>query len=108
MLNCYQYSYKNYKLLQSKTNINSYVTESGKAGLICTTAEFHFLSVRERCTLAHGQVCFYKSLFADAVKPRGFIPRLCMRDINRTSWGTKLLLTTVLATLCSVSVDVIC
>ena len=57
-----------------------YVTESGKTGLIHTSTEIQFLSISERYTHAlprntkylaiDGQVCFYRRLFADAVKPR--------------------------------------
>ena len=58
----------------------SYVTGSGKTGLIHTSTEIQFLSTSERYTHAlprntkylaiDGQVCFYRRLFADAVKPR--------------------------------------
>ena len=60
-----------------------YVTGSGKTGLIATITDIHFLPVRESCTHAlprntkyliiDGQVCFYKQLFTDAVKPPGCI-----------------------------------
>ena len=56
-----------------------YVTGSGKTGLIHTSTEIQFLSTSERYTHAlprntkhlaiDGQVCFYRQLFADAVKP---------------------------------------
>ena len=52
----------------------------GKARLIHTSTEIQFLSIGERCTHAltrntkylaiDGQVCFYRQLFANAVKPR--------------------------------------
>ena len=58
----------------------TYVTESGKTGLIHTSTEIQFLSISERYTHAlprntkylaiDGQVCFYRWLFGDAVKPR--------------------------------------
>ena len=58
-----------------------YVTGSGKTGLITTITDIHFLPVRESCTHAlsrntkyliiDGQVCFYRRLFTDAVKPPG-------------------------------------
>ena len=79
----------------------------GKTGHICTSTGFHFLSVRESYTHAlprntryltiDGQVCFHRQLFTDAVKPRGCISQPCLRGINRTAWGTRLLLTAVLA-----------
>ena len=60
-----------------------YVTGSGKTGLIVTITDIHFLPVRESCTHALprntkyliivGQVCFYRRLFTDAVKPPGCI-----------------------------------
>ena len=60
-----------------------YVTGSGKTGLIVTITDIHFLPVRESCTHAlprntkyliiDGQVCFYRRLFTDAVKPPGCI-----------------------------------
>ena len=64
------------------------MTGSGKTGLIHTSTEIQFLSTSERYTHAlprntkylaiDGQVCFYRRLFADAVKPRS-----CMS----WSWG---------------------
>ena len=41
------------------------------------------------------QVCFYRKLFCDAVKPRGCIswPVWPLRGINKTAWGAKLILT---------------
>ena len=63
-----------------RKNKRLYVTESGKTGLIHTSTEIQFLSISERYTHAlprntkylpiDGQVCFYRRLFADAVKPR--------------------------------------
>ena len=62
-----------------------YVTGSGKAGLIRTSTEIHFMSVRESNTHAlprktkhstiDDQVCFHRRLFADTVEPRGYISR---------------------------------
>ena len=62
------------------TTSSSFVTESGKTGLIHTSTEIQFLSISERYTHAlprnikylaiDGQVCFYRRLFADAVKPQ--------------------------------------
>ena len=59
------------------------VTGSGKTGLIATITDIHFLPVRESCTHAlprntkyliiDGQVCFYRRLFTNAVKPPGCI-----------------------------------
>ena len=61
------------------------MTGSGKTGLIVTITDIHFLPVRESCTHDHalprntkyliidGQVCFYRRLFTDAVKPPGCI-----------------------------------
>ena len=61
--------------------ISAYVTGSGKTGLICTSTEIQFLSISERYIHAlprntkylaiDGQVCFYRRLFADAVKHEG-------------------------------------
>ena len=69
---------------------NTYVTGSGKTGLIHTSTEIQFLSISGRYTHAlprntnylaiDGQVCFYRRLFADAVN----WPRRCMS----WSWGT--------------------
>ena len=59
---------------------NPYVIGSGKTGLIHTSTEIQFLSISERYTHAlprntkhlaiDGQVCLYRWLFADAVKPQ--------------------------------------
>ena len=59
------------------------MTGSGKTDLIVTITDIHFLPVRESCTHAlprntkyliiDGQVCFYRRLFTDAVKPPGCI-----------------------------------
>ena len=74
-----------FKLVKKQVSVIN-VTGSGKTGLIDTSTEIQFLSISERYTHAlprntkylavDGQVCFYRRLFADAVKPRR-----CM------SWG---------------------
>ena len=71
------------KLKSQSTSGMMYVTRYGKTGLIATTTDIHFLPVRESCThalprntkylITDGQVCFYKWLFTDAVKPPGCI-----------------------------------
>ena len=73
-----------------------------------TNTEIHFMPVDECHTHAlprdtmHlrivGQVCFYRRLFCDAVKPQGCIswPVWPLRGINRTAWGAKLILTAYL------------
>ena len=70
-----------------------------------TNTEIHFMPVDECHTHAlprdtmHlrivGQVCFYRRLFCDAVKPQGCISWLVwpLRGINKTAWGAKLILT---------------
>ena len=95
--------------------ISAYVTGSGKTGLIRTSTEIQFLSISERYTHAlprntkylaiDGQVCFYRRLFADAVKHTK-VHVMVLGRINRTAWGTKLLLTTVWASLWIVPVHV--
>ena len=42
-----------------------------------------------------GHVCFYRQFFSDAVKPQGCIswPVWPLSGINKTPWGTKLILT---------------
>ena len=65
-----------YKLVQHGT----YVTIFGKIDHLRASNEIHFLPVQERyihvlsrntnCLTIDGQVCFYRRLFADAVKPR--------------------------------------
>ena len=70
-----------------------------------TNTEIHFLPVDE-ChthTLSRdtmhlrigGQVCFYRRLFCNAVKPQGcnLWPVWALRGINKTAWGAKLILT---------------
>ena len=61
----------------------AYVTIFGKIDHLCASNEIHFLPVQERyihalsgntnCLTIDGQVCFYRRLFTDAVKPRGCI-----------------------------------
>ena len=72
---------------------------------VVTNTEFHFLPVDENRTHAlfrdnkhlslDGQVCFCRQLFSDAVKPRGCISWHVwpLRGINKTAWGSKLILT---------------
>ena len=58
-----------------------YVTVFLKTDLMVTSIEIHFLAVDESNTHAlsrdimrlDGQVCFYRRLFCDVVKPRGCI-----------------------------------
>ena len=85
------------------------VTEVAKTDLMGTNTEIHFLAEDESHTHAlsrdtkhlrlGGQVCFYRRLFSDAVKPRGCIswPVWPLRGINKTAWGAKLILTAGLA-----------
>ena len=89
--------------------IRPYVTVFWKTDLMVTNIEIHFLPVDECHTHAlsrdtkhlrlDGQVCFYRRLFPDAVKPRGCIswPVWPLRGINKTAWGAKLILTADLA-----------
>ena len=85
------------------------MTEFAKTDLMGTNSEIHFLPVDESHTHAlsrntkhlrlDGQVCFFRQLFSDAVKPRGCIswPVWPLRGINKTAWGAKLILTAGLA-----------
>ena len=85
------------------------MTEFVKTDLMDTNTEIHFLPVGESHTHAlsrgtkhlklDGQVCFFKWLFSDAIKPRGCIlwPVWPLRGINKTAWGAKLILTAGLA-----------
>ena len=76
------YAYR-FILIHAFIEAATYVTGSGKTGLIVTITDIHFLPVRESCTHAlprntkyliiDGQVCFYRRLFTDAVKPPGCI-----------------------------------
>ena len=60
-----------------------YVTIFGKIDHLRASTKIHFLPVQERyihalsrntnCLTIDGQVCFYRQLFTDAVKPRGCI-----------------------------------
>ena len=82
-----------------------YVTVFWKTDRMVTNTEIHFMPVDECHTHAlprdtmHlrivGQVCFYRRLFCDAVKPQGCIswPVWPLRGINKTAWGAKLILT---------------
>ena len=85
------------------------MTEFAKTDLMGTNTEIHFLPVDESHTHAlsrdtkhlslDGQICFFRRLFSDAVKPRGCIswPVWPLRGINKTAWGAKLILTAGLA-----------
>ena len=89
--------------------LNIYVTEFAKTYLMGTNTEIHFLPVDESHTHAlsrdikhlrlDGQVCFFRRLFSDTVKPRGCIlwPVWPLRGINKTAWGAKRILTAGLA-----------
>ena len=86
-----------------------YVTEFAKTDLMGTNTEIHFLPVDESHTHAlsrdtkqlrlDGQVCFFRRLISDAVKPRGCIswPVWPLRGTNKTAWGAKRTLTAGLA-----------
>ena len=79
-----------------------YVTEFAKTDLMSTNTEIHFLRVDKSNTHAlsrdtkhlrlDGQVCFFRRLFQTTRVH--FMP---LRDINKTAWGTKLILTAGLA-----------
>ena len=76
------------------------MTGSGKTGLIATITDIHFLPVRECCTHAlHRwpglllQTAFYRCCQTTRVH------FMALEGINRTAWGTRLLLTAVLASL---------
>ena len=76
-----------------------------KTDRMVTNTEIHFMPVDECHTHAQprdtmhlrivGQVCFYRRLFCDAVKPQGCIswPVWPLRGINKTALGAKLILT---------------
>ena len=97
----------------SQHSNSEYVTEFAKTDLMGTNTEIHFLPVDESHTHAlsrdtnnlrlDGQVCFFRRLFSDAVKPRGCIswPVWPLRGINKTAWDAKLILTAGLAYLVS-------
>ena len=85
------------------------MTKFVKTNLMATNTEIHFLPVGESYTHAlprdtkhlriDGQVCFFRWLFSDSVKPRGCIswPVWPLRGINKTAWGAILILTADLA-----------
>ena len=85
------------------------VTVFWKTDHIDTNAEIHFLPEDEGHTHAlfrgtkhlrlDGQVCFYRQLFSEAVKPGGCLswPLWPLRGINKTAWGAKLIVTAGLA-----------
>ena len=84
-----------------------HVTVFWKTDHVVTNAEIHFLPVDESHTHAlsrdtkhlslyiDGQVFCCRRLFSDDAKPRGCIlwPVWLLRDINKTAWGAKLILT---------------
>ena len=86
------------------TYINTYVIVFWKTGLNVTITEIHFLPVHKSYThvlsrdpkhlMLDSQVCFYRWLFSNAVKPRGCISWHVWPQwgINKTAWGAKLLL----------------
>ena len=81
------------------------MTGFAKTNLMGTNIEIHFLLVDESHTHAlsrdtkhlkiDDQVCFFRQLFSNAVKPRGCIswPLWPLRGINKTAQGAKLILT---------------
>ena len=81
------------------------MTEFAKTDLLGRNTKIHFLPVDKSHThepsrdtkhsRLDGQVCLFKLLFSDAVKPRGCIswPLWSLRGINKTVWGVKLILT---------------
>ena len=85
------------------------MTEFAKTDLMGTNTETHFLPVDKSRTHAlfrdtkqlrlRDQVCFFRRLFSDAIKPRGCIswPVWPLSGINKTAWGTKRILTAGLA-----------
>ena len=83
------------------------VTVFWKTDHLCTRTEIHVLPVHDRHTRAlyrntkywtiDSQVCFYRRLFIDAVKPRGCISWPWGVSIGLHAWGTRLLLSQVLA-----------
>ena len=80
------------------------VARSGKIGLICTKTEIHFLSVHERCIHALSWNTKYLTINSQVSFTDGLLPMLLShRDaffssegINRTAWGTKLLVMAVM------------
>ena len=93
------------KFCLSNFMCGTFVTVFWKTDRMVTNTEIHFMPVDECHTHAlprdtmHlrivGQVCFYRRLFCDAVKPQGCIswPVWPLRGINKTAWGAKLILT---------------
>ena len=86
--------------------VNTDVTEFAKTDLMGTNTEIHFLPEDESHIHALSrdtkhlrldiQVCLFRRLFHHAVKSRGCIS-WPLRDINKTAWGAKLILTAGLA-----------
>ena len=81
------------------------MTEFAKTDLMGTSMEIHFLPVDKSHTHAlsrdtkhlrlDSQVCFFRRLFSNTVKPRRRIswPAWPLRGINKTAWAAKLILT---------------
>ena len=65
----------------------------------CNESHTHALSRDIKYLRLEGQVCFYRRLFSDAVKPRGYIswPVWPLGLVNKTAWSAKLILTVDLA-----------
>ena len=89
--------------------IRIYVTESGKTGLIHTSTEIQFLSISERYTHALPRKTKYLAIrrWPGLLLQTGFcrcckttkVHLMVLGRVNRTAWGTKLLLTAVWASL---------
>ena len=83
------------------------MTIFGKIDHLRTSNEIHFLPVQERyihalfrntnCLTIDGQVCFYTAFYRCCETTR--VHFKVLGHVNRTAWGTKLLLTAVLASL---------
>ena len=87
-----------------------YVTIFGKIDHLRASNEIHFLPVQERyihalsrntnCLTIDGQVCFYRpAAFYRCCETTTRVHFMVLGCVNRTAWGTKLLLTAVLASL---------
>ena len=86
-----------------------FVTESGKTGLIHTSTEIQFLSISERYTHAlprntkHLAIDGHAGLLLQTAFCRCCkatkVHVMVLGRVNRTAWGTKLLLTAVWASL---------
>ena len=86
-----------------------YVIEVAKTDLMGTNTEIHFLPVDESHTHVlsrdtkhlrlDGRVCFFRRLFFRCCKTTRvhFMACVAPKDINKTAWGAKLILTAGLA-----------